>query len=382
MAHADLLARADRTGGGVRVSVLAAVVDAHDELRLPALVNLDLRPAASSVRLTPDHRDAPLDGSRPSSIDASDVLAPAISIRSLTRRFGTITAVDQLTLEVPSGAIFGFLGPNGAGKTTTIRLLLGLLEPDAGQAQVLGFDPRFQGAEIRQVSGALLEESGIYDRLSAADNLDFYGRVWRLPASLRRTRVEELLTRFGLWSRRHESPELWSTGMRQKLAVARALLHRPRLLFLDEPTSGLDPLAAHELGDDLLRLAETERVTVLLTTHDLAEAQRLCQTVAVLREGRLLAAGSPSELLALVGGRVLIVGRGFADSVLRLLRLQPEVASVELVSDQLHISMRQDAHLAPIVTLLARAGVEIEEVRRSTATLEEAFVKLVGAASQ
>ena len=196
----------------------------------------------------------------------------AIRVDRLTRTFGAITAVDHLTLEVPRGVVFGFLGPNGAGKTTTIRLLLGLLEPTGGRVDVLGFDPRYQGYDIRQRSGALLEEPGIYDRMNAEDNLDFYARVWRLSSSERRARVKELLTRFELWDRRKQSPELWSTGMRQKLAVARALLHQPEVLFLDEPTAGLDPLAAHELGDELVKLASSEGVTVVLTTHDLAEA--------------------------------------------------------------------------------------------------------------
>jgi ABC-2 type transport system ATP-binding protein len=304
----------------------------------------------------------------------------AIRIDKLYRTFGAITAVDRLTLEIPQGVVFGFLGPNGAGKTTTIRLLLGLLEATSGRVDVLGFDPRYQGDEIRQRSGALLEQPGIYDRLSAEANLNFYAHVWRLSSRERIARVKELLVKFGLWDRRKESRELWSTGMRQKLAVARALLHRPALLFLDEPTSGLDPLAAHELGDDLVRLAASEGVSIVLTTHDLGEAERLCEHVAVMRNGRLLATGTPAELRALVGGRALVVGRGFDDSILRLLRLQPEVASVELDGDRLEISLRKDCSLAPLVTLLARAGADIEEVRRSTVTLEEAFVQLVSGA--
>jgi ABC-2 type transport system ATP-binding protein len=159
----------------------------------------------------------------------------AIRIDNLTRTFGAITAVDRLSLEIPQGTVFGFLGPNGAGKTTTIRLLLGLLEANSGRVEVLGFDPRYQAAEIRQRSGALLEQPGIYDRLSAEANLHFYARVWRLSSPERRARVKKLLVRFELWDRRKEGPERWSTGMRQKLAVARVLLHRPALLFWTSP---------------------------------------------------------------------------------------------------------------------------------------------------
>jgi ABC-2 type transport system ATP-binding protein len=301
----------------------------------------------------------------------------AIRTQSLTRTFGAIHAVDDLTLEVPRGIVFGFLGPNGAGKTTTIRLLLGLLEPSSGQAEVLGFDTRFQAADIRARSGALLEDAGIYNRLSAEANLDFYARVWHLSSTDRHARIRELLVRFDLWERRTESPELWSTGMRQKLAVARALLHRPELMFLDEPTSGLDPLAAHQLGDDLARLASAEGVTVFLTTHDLVEAERLCQRVAVIRDGRLLATGTPAEIRARVAATAVLVGTGFEPSVLELLQLEPEVAALELSGGRLHIELENGARLAPLVTLLVRAGAQIDEVRRSTATLEDAFVSLI-----
>lgn len=301
----------------------------------------------------------------------------AIDAQGLTRTFGTIRAVDNLTLQVPSGIVFGFLGPNGAGKTTTIRLLLGLLEPSSGRAEVLGFDARFQSGEIRVRSGALLEDSGIYDRLSAEANLDFYARVWQLSSTDRHTRIRELLTHFDLWERRTESPELWSTGMRQKLAVARALLHRPALLFLDEPTSGLDPLAAHQLGDDLARLASSEGVTIFLTTHDLVEAERLCQYVAIIQHGRLVATGTPAEIRARSVATATVVGTGFEASALELLRLQPEVAGFDLSGERLRIQLREGARLAPLVTLLARAGVQIEEVRHSGATLEDAFLSVV-----
>jgi ABC-2 type transport system ATP-binding protein len=175
----------------------------------------------------------------------------AIHTDDLTRDFKTVRAVDALSLDVPPGILFGFLGPNGSGKTTTIRLLLGLLEPTAGKAEVLGFDTRTRADDIRARVGALLEHPGLYERLSAEDNLEFYGRAWRLPASERGARIKELLSNVGLWERRKEPVGTWSRGMKQKLAVARALLHRPPLIFLDEPTAGLDPVAAAELRQDL-----------------------------------------------------------------------------------------------------------------------------------
>ncbi len=175
----------------------------------------------------------------------------AINTENLCRNFGKVQAVDNLCLQVPRGVVFGFLGANGSGKTTTIRLLLGLLEPTSGRAQVLGYDTKNQANSIRRRTGALLEHPGLYERLSAADNLEFYGRAWRLPTAKRRSRIKELLNNLGLWERRNESVGTWSRGMKQRLAVARAMLHNPPLIFLDEPTAGLDPVAAAALREQL-----------------------------------------------------------------------------------------------------------------------------------
>jgi ABC-2 type transport system ATP-binding protein len=301
-----------------------------------------------------------------------------IRTEELSRHFGNVRAVDSLSLEVPAGIVFGFLGPNGAGKTTTIRLLLGLLEPTSGRASVLGLDTRTESERIRELCGALLEHSGLYERLSAEDNLEFYGRVWRMPAAERQKRARDLLTHLGLWERRHELVGTWSRGMKQKLALARALLHRPRLIFLDEPTSGLDPVGAVAVREDLARLAASEGVTVFLTTHNLAEAEKLCQRVGVIRQGRLLAVGSPDELRTRTGApRAQIIGRGFDENVLSLLRTRPEVANVQLNDGQLSLELRGEADMAPLVSLLVNAGVQVEEVRKGKASLEEVFLTLM-----
>ncbi len=226
----------------------------------------------------------------------------AIRIENLTRDFETVRAVDGLSLEVPAGIIFGFLGPNGAGKTTTINLLLGLLEPTSGRAEVLGFDTRTQADGVRTCTGALLEHPGVYEQLTAEDNLEFYGRVWRMPAAERQARIKELLTNMGLWERRKERAGTWSKGMKQKLALARAMLHRPPLVFLDEPTAGLDVVSAVAVREDLESLAARGGVTVFLTTHNMAEVERLCAQVAVIRAGKLVAVGHPDQLRARAGG--------------------------------------------------------------------------------
>lgn len=304
----------------------------------------------------------------------------AIAIRTLdlTRRFGNVQAVDRLTLEVPRGIVFGFLGANGSGKTTTIRLLLGLLEPTSGQAEVLDFDTRTHSLEIRQRTGALLEHPGLYERLSAEDNLEFYARAWRIPTARRRSRIKELLNQMGLWQRRHQKVGEWSRGMKQKLAVARAMLHCPPLIFLDEPTNGLDPVAAAALRDDLQQMVVQEGVTVFLTTHNLTEAEKLCQLCGVIRQGKLMAVGHPDELRAASGNpKIEIIGRGFSPKVINELESQPLICSTQIAGDRLIITLHQQISAAPIVRMLVNAGVEIEEVRKSSPSLEEVFLNLM-----
>jgi ABC-2 type transport system ATP-binding protein len=302
----------------------------------------------------------------------------AIHIEGLTRDFGPVRAVDNLSLEVPPGIIFGFLGPNGAGKTTTIRLLLGLMEPTSGRAEVLGFDSSTQPDEVRSRTGALLEHSGIYEHLSAEDNLDFYGRVWSLSVAERESRIKELLTHIGLYERRKEPAGKWSKGMKQKLALARVLIHRPPLILLDEPTAGLDVMAATAMREDLATLAASEGVTVFLTTHNMAEAEKLCSQVAVIREGSLMAVGHPDELRARAGGpRMEIIGRGFSENVLDLVRARPEVTTAEVHNEHLVIDLREEVDTAPLVSMLVEAGVQLEEVRRGKASLEEVFLTLM-----
>jgi len=302
----------------------------------------------------------------------------AIRTHALGRRFGAVQAVDDLNLEVPSGTVFGFLGPNGAGKTTTIRLLLGLLEPSVGHAEVLGFDTRTNPEAVRAASGALLEFNGLYERLSAEDNLDFYGKVWHMSQADRQARIRALLTDMGLWDRRMEAVGTWSRGMKQKLAVARTLFHHPQLVFLDEPTAGLDPLAAAALRDDLASLAAREGVTIFLTTHNLTEAEKLCQRVGVISKGRLLAVGTLDELRAAnEAPRLEVTGSGFSETVLAGLRQRPEVRAVSLSDGSLSIELKPGAATAPLVRNLVSAGAEVEEARKSKASLEELFLTLV-----
>jgi ABC-2 type transport system ATP-binding protein len=304
---------------------------------------------------------------------------PIIRAEHLSRSFGAVKAVDDLTLEVPAGVVFGFLGPNGAGKTTTIRLLLGLIEPAQGQAWVMGFDIRKRAEEIRAHSGALLEFSGLYERMSAENNLDLYGRIYTMPAAERRTRTRELLEHLDLWERRKDRVGTWSRGMKQKLAVARALFHRPPVVFLDEPTAGFDPVAAAALRTDLAGLVAHEGVTVFLNTHNLTEAEQLCAQVGVIRAGKLLTMGSPESLrMRDKSPRVRITGRGFDERMAALLRQRPEVAQVDLLPDRLEIELLDaKSRNGPLVSLIVQNGGEVEEISRGEASLEEVFLTLM-----
>jgi len=302
----------------------------------------------------------------------------AIEILELRRDFGEIRALDGLSLEVPTGTVFGFLGPNGAGKTTTIRLLLGLLEPTSGSARVLGYDTRTGANEVRARTGALLENSGVYEQLSVEDNLEFYGRAYRMGTAERHARIQEVLSEMGLWERRKQRAGDWSRGMRQKLALARAMLHRPELVLLDEPTAGLDVEAAVAVRAELVAMAEREGVTIFLTTHNMTEAEKICNRVAVIRKGKLVAVGHPDELRAQAGSpQVEIVGRGFEAAILEKLRRLPVVRSVQNRNGHLLIDLNETTDTSVLVSTLVNEGAQVEEVRRGTASLEDVFLTLM-----
>jgi len=280
----------------------------------------------------------------------------AIKTTQLSRNFGSLKAVDRLSLEVPRGIVFGFLGPNGSGKTTTIRLLLGLLDADEGQAEVLGFDIRQQPDEVRTRCGALLEHHGLYERLSAADNLDYYGRIWHMSKPERENRIRELLSPLELYDRRNEPIGRWSRGMKQKLAVARTLMHHPELIFLDEPTSGLDPVASATLRDDLETLAEQE---------------------GVINHGKLLAVGSPEELRSRTSAPRLYVTGKFAPQTVDQLKTNPLVAKMEHHNGRLVLDLTDLTRSHEIVAQLVGVGAQIDEVRKEKADLEDVFLNLV-----
>ena len=308
-----------------------------------------------------------------------------IQTSSLSRRFGDKNAVDQLTLEVQAGEIFGFLGHNGAGKTTTVRLLNGVLEPTSGGAQVLGLDPQVEGPALRAKTGVLTETPSLDERLTARDNLSIYADLYNVPRGDVPGRVNSLLTEFELADRADEKVGGYSKGMKQRLALARALLHKPELLFLDEPTSSLDPVAARHVHSLVENLARREGCTVFLCTHNLVEAQRLCDRVAVMENGRLVALGTPSELTRQYVKRLdidLELDPVQMDSALQILQDLPDlvVGTLKQEKDVLTMTLSGREAIPELLSVLVGKGLHIYRLAPQEANLEEVYFALHGGA--
>ncbi len=306
-------------------------------------------------------------------------MTAVIEVEQLTRDFGQVKAVDKLTFSVQEGQVFGVLGPNGAGKTTTVRLLNGVLTPSGGRAIVLGLDPMTQGCKLRQRTGVLTETPSLYERLTARQNLAIFGALYGVPEAELSHRVDELLKRFELSGRADDKVGSFSKGMKQRLALARALLHDPQLLFLDEPTAGLDPEAARQVTQLIEQLSHEKGRTIFLCTHNLDEAQRLCDQVAVMNQGRLVAIGTLAEL-----ARTLWHGLWadiecripLASTVADNLRELEGVNEVRMDVTRLAVQVEGDELVPTVVATLASQGAQIMRVNPRQPTLEDIYFEL------
>lgn len=298
-----------------------------------------------------------------------------IQTENLTKRFDDNVAVESLTLGIAAGEVFGFLGPNGAGKTTTVRMLTSLIAPTGGRAVVAGCRLGDEDREIRRNVGILTETPGLYERLSAERNLVIFARLYEVEDVA--GQVERYLRMLGLWSRRHDAAGTFSKGMKQKLAIARSLLHEPRLLFLDEPTAGLDPEAARLVRDFVTELREQGR-TIFLTTHNLDEAERLCDRIGVINT-QLLVVDTPADLRLRLFGRQVVFHLGNeAASFLALVEEMPAVRRAQSKENKLVLSMDDPETDNPeIVRRLAAAGAEIQFVGELKHSLEDVYLELV-----
>ena len=298
-----------------------------------------------------------------------------ILTENLTKNFDKTVAVEGLSLQVSEGEVFGFLGPNGAGKTTTVRLLTTLIGPTRGKAVVNGYTVGKQDIDIRRTVGILTETPALYDNLSAEYNLRIYARLYEvrdIPGQ-----VEKYLRMLGLWERRFELAGTFSKGMKQKLAIARALLHEPRILFLDEPTSGLDPEAAHLVRDFIAELRKEGR-TIFLCTHNLDEADRLCDRIGVFKT-HLLVVDTPTRLRASLFGRKVVFHLRKADDTLaQVVRALPYIREARQVENRLLVTLDDPETYNPeIVRALVAAGAEIQFVGELRHSLEDVYLQLV-----
>jgi ABC-2 type transport system ATP-binding protein len=298
-----------------------------------------------------------------------------IETHGLTKRFGELTAVDDLSLKMEEGEVLGFLGPNGAGKTTTIRMLAGIIAPTSGYAVVAGLRPDREPECLHEVVGLLTESPGLYDRLSARRNLEYFAEFYSgIEVS---TQVEKYLRLMGLWERRENRVGTFSKGMKQRLALARALLHKPQVLFLDEPTAGLDPEAAREVRD-MIRKLSLEGGTIFLSTHNLAEAELLCHHIAVIRT-RLLALDTPEGLRQRLFSRQVIVQlETLESSIVEAVEKLPFVQTLHRDENQLLVELADPERNRPeLVKSIVEAGGRVMEVSEKRHSLEEAYLTLV-----
>lgn len=301
----------------------------------------------------------------------------AIEVSGLCKSFDGRPVLDEVSFSVERGGVFGYLGPNGAGKTTTMRILLGLLEPDAGSARVLDATLGDHDA-LRGRVGVLLEQNGFSERLTARENLEYYARLYGIEEP--RDRIAALITRMGLSGREDDAVGTFSSGMKRKLGIARAILHEPEILFLDEPTSGLDPEAQAMVRELISGLSRAEEMTVFLNSHQLDEVQRICDTVAILHRGSIRVAGPVSELQE--GSRrrrfrVTLAPDGDRKRADEILAGLPQVSGTGWEDGACSVTLADPADAPDVLAALITGGVRVAEARRETRSLEEVYLETV-----
>jgi len=307
----------------------------------------------------------------------------SVEANELTKKFGSLTAVDHLSFEVKEGEVFGLLGPNGAGKTTTVRVLACLISPSEGSGRVGGYDIGRDSLKVRQVVGILTENPSLYERLTAYENMDFFAGAYGLSdVQEKRSRIRELLEFFELWERKNDKVATFSKGMKQKLAIARELVHKPPILFLDEPTAGLDPESSKGIRDLMERLSQREKHTILLCTHHLEDAEKLCSRVMIINRGKSVIVGSPDELRDKIAGQptLQVAVKKLNQKIIEAVKKLEQVKEVNVddSASRLIITLDDIKSATPeVVRSIVYAGGMILSVNALRPSLEEAYLKLV-----
>lgn len=305
-------------------------------------------------------------------------MTAALEIRDLTRRFNDLVAVDAVSFTIRKGEIFGLLGPNGAGKTTIISMLATLLAPTSGSAVVNGIGVKEDPDGVRRSIGIVFQDQSLDEELTAYENMDFHGRLYRIPAGERDRRIGELLRLVELHERRDDIVKTFSGGMRRRLEIARGLLHHPQVLFLDEPTLGLDPQTRNHLWNYIATLAQEKGITIILTTHYMEEADRLCSRVAIIDRGKIIAMDTQKNLKDGLGGDLVTIRSPDPASVVSALT-GPWVTRAEVRGGEVIVSVANaEQCVSRIVTLLNEHNIAIESVSIHKPTLEDVFLSLTG----
>lgn len=306
----------------------------------------------------------------------------SIEAFDLMRSFNGFKAVENLSFTIEEGEIFGLLGPNGAGKTTTIRILSALISPTSGSARIGGFDVVEDALKVREIIGILTESPSLYGRLSALENMEFFAKAYGVNDKTERdSKIRELLEFFQLWDRRLDNVGQYSMGMKQKLAIARSLIHDPEILYLDEPTSGLDPRSSKDIRDLMETLTENQKQTILLCTHRLEDAERLCDRVMIINKGQPITVSSPRDLRKrFSSGQEVQVGfTELDDDLVSMMRELPIVVNltVEPSENRLSISLRAEQDTPELVRAIVEYGAGVRYVKPMETSLEEAYLELM-----
>jgi len=308
-------------------------------------------------------------------IDAREkAMHAVIHVEHLVKKYGEVTAVDDVSFEVFEGEIFGFLGPNGAGKTTTINILCTLTRPTSGKATVCGYDVVKEQNRVRQSIGLVFQDPSLDERMTALDNLEFHAFVYNMPRGLRKRRIEEVLRMVELWERRHSVVRTFSGGMKRRLELARGLLHCPRVLFLDEPTLGLDPQTRARIWEYIHNLRREENLTIFLTTHYMEEAEN-ADRIAIIDHGRIVALDTPEALKERVGGDVIRLKTADDETAIAELRYK---FNIEAVRDGDGVRFEVYGGSSFIPRLTSALPVAINSITLRRPTLEDVFLKLTG----
>ncbi|WP_094228992.1 ATP-binding cassette domain-containing protein [Methanolobus psychrotolerans] len=303
----------------------------------------------------------------------------AITVENLTKKFGDFTAVKNLSFIIKSGEVFGLLGPNGAGKTTTMSMLSTMLKPSSGKAAVNGFDIITNEDDVRKSIGIVFQDQSLDEELTAYENMDFHGRLYRIPKSTRQKKIMELLKLVELEGKKDNLVKTYSGGMRRRLEIARGLLHEPKILFLDEPTLGLDPQTRNHLWDYIERLNREKGITIILTTHYMEEADKLCNRIAIIDKGRIIALDTSEKLKNDIGGDVITIVSSERDKLYSVIQYLPEIKNIEVHDSFLTIGLENaEKHVAQIVNMASETGIPIDSISIHKPTLEDVFLHFTG----